>query len=346
MAGPPGIDSVMVLAAGSATRLRPLTTDRAKAVVPFLNRPLLDYNLDWLRRCGFEDVVINLHHCADSLRGHYGDRAFGMRIRYSPEETLLGTAGGPRAAMEALGQTTLLVNGDIAAALSLGPLIEHHRENRALATMALYSGPEARDYPAIPVAADGRVQGFSGGMGEDGEHACFTGIHLIERDILELVPPGRPCGIVDTIYQHLLDEGLPLHALTLPGRWNEIGTVSRYIEAQIESLRREDYPIAFRDYQRVAAGGYKSLLAWYGRAGLETPYMLAEGVRVADGASLEGVVAGPRARIAEGASLESSIILAGATVGTGASLRGVVVCENAHVPPGTVLRDEVWTAAE
>ena len=347
MAGPPpGIDSVMVLAAGYATRLRPLTATRAKSVVPFLNRPLLDYNLDWLQRCGFEEVVINLHHEADTLRGHYGDRAFGMRIRYSPEETLLGTAGGPRAALDALGQTTLLVNGDIVSALSLGPLVEHHHEHQALATMALYSGPEARVYPSIPVAADGRVEGFSGGTGDDGEHACFTGIHLIEREVLELVTPGRPCGIVDPIYKHLLSEDLPLHALAVTGRWNEAGTVARYIEAQIDALRREDYPIAFHHYQRVTAGGYKSLLAWYGRAGLETPYMLAEGVRVADGASLRGVVAGPRSRFAEGADLESSIVLAGATVGTGASLRGVVVCENAHVPPGMVLRDEVWTAAE
>jgi NDP-sugar pyrophosphorylase family protein len=335
----------MILAAGNATRLRPLTTRRAKAVVPFLNRPLLDYNLDWLRRCGFEEVVINLHHCSDSLTGHYGDRAFGMRIHYSPEERLLGTAGGPRAAMEALGQTTLLVNGDIAAALSLGPLIEHHHANRALATMALYSGPEARAYPAIPVDGDGRVLGFSGGTGANGEHACFTGIHLVERDVLELVPPGMPCGIVDTLYRHLLSEELPLHALTLPGRWNEMGTVPRYIEAQIDALRREDYPIAYGDYQRVAAGGFKSVLAWYGRAGLDVPYMLAEGVRVADGASLVGVVAGPRARIGEGAKLERTIVLAGATVGAGANLRGVVVSENAHVPPGAVLRDEVWVAA-
>ncbi len=345
MAGPPGIDSVMILAAGIATRLRPLTSHRAKAVVPFLNRPLLDYNLDWLRRCGFKEVVINLHHCSDSLTGHYGDHAFGMRIHYSPEERLLGTAGGPRAAMEALGQTTLLVNGDIAAALSLGPLIEHHHANRALATMALYSGPEARAYPAIPIDGDGRVLGFSGGTGVDGEHACFTGIHLIERDILELVPPGMPCGIVDTLYRHLLSEELPLHALTLPGCWNEMGTVPRYIDAQIDALRREDYPIAFSDYQRVAAGGFKSVLAWYGRAGLDVPYMLAEGVRVADGASLVGVVAGPRSRIGEGARLERSIVLAGATVGSGANLRGVVVSENTHVPPGAVLRDEVWMDA-
>jgi len=345
MPGPPGIDSVMLLAAGHAMRLRPLTSERAKAVVPFLNRPLLDYNLDWLHRCGFEEIVINLHHCADSLRGLYGDRAFGMRLSYSPEETLLGTAGGPRAALDTLGQTTLLVNGDIAADLSLGSLIEHHHESRALATMALYSGPEARDYPAIPVGADGRVQGFSGGERENGEHACFTGIHLIERDTLELVPPGRPCGIVDTIYRHLLSEGLPLHALTVPGRWNEIGTVSRYIEAQIDALRREDFPIAFRGYQRVSASCYKSLRAWYGRAGLTAPYMLAEGVRVADGAVLDGVVAGPRARVGVGASLENVILLPGATVGTGASLSNVVVTENAHVTAGTVLRDEVWTAA-
>jgi NDP-sugar pyrophosphorylase family protein len=342
MAGPPGIDSVMVLAAGYATRLRPLTNERAKAVVPFLNRSLLDYTLDWLRRCGFEELVINLHHCADTLRGHYGDHAFGMRLRYSYEDRLLGTAGGPRAAMDALGQTTLLVNGDIAAALSLGPLIEHHHEHRALATMALYSGPEAGAYPAIPVAADGRVEGFSGGTRADGEHACFTGIHLIEREILDLVPPGRPCGIVDPIYRHLLDEDLPLHAVSLQGQWNEIGTLPRYVEAQIAALRREDYPIAFSGYQRVAPGGFKSLRAWYGRAGLELPYMLAAGVRVADGASLRGVVAAPRARIGEGALLENVVVLAGSSVGAGATLNGVVVCEDSHVPAGTVLRDGVW----
>jgi NDP-sugar pyrophosphorylase family protein len=346
MAGPPGIDSVMVLAAGHATRLRPLTNERAKAVVPFLNRPLLDYTLDWLCRCGFEKVVINLHHCGDSVRGHYGERAFGMHLHYSHEDRLLGTAGGPRAAMEALGQTTLLVNGDIAAALSLGPLIEHHREHRALATMALYTGPEARAYPAIPFAADGRVEGFSGGTSADGEHACFTGIHLIEREVLELVPPGRPCGIVDPIYRRLLDEGLPLHAVALPGQWNEIGTLPRYIEAQIAALRREDYPIAFRGYQRVAPGAFKSLRAWYGRAGLEPPYLLAAGVRVADGASLQGIVAAPRARVAEGASLENSVVLSGASVGAGADLSGVVVCEDSHVPPGIVLRDSVWPVPE
>jgi NDP-sugar pyrophosphorylase family protein len=342
MSGPPGIDSVMVLAAGNATRLRPLTDHRAKAVVPFLNRPLLDYTLGWLRQCGFEELIINLHHCADSLRGHYGDKAFGIRIRYSHEETLLGTAGGPRAVMEALGQTTLLVNGDIAASLSLGPLIQHHQDHGALATMALYSGREARAYPAIPVASDGRVEGFSGGTRADGTHACFTGIHLIEKEILDLVPPGQPCGIVDPIYRQLLGEDLALHAVMLPGRWNEVGTVSRYIEAQMEALLREDYPTAFTGYQRVAAGGYKSLLAWYGRAGLEVPYMLAEGVRVGDGSTLKGVVAGPRSRVAEGASLKDSVLLAGATVGAGAHLERVVVCEDSHVPPGTFIRDSVW----
>jgi mannose-1-phosphate guanylyltransferase/phosphomannomutase len=165
---------------------------------------------------------------------------------------------------------------------------------------------------------------------------------LIEREVLDLVPPGKPCGIVDTVYRQLLDHGLALHAVTLPGRWNEVGTVPRYIEAQMDSLRREDYPTAFAGYQRVAAGGFKSLLAWYGRAGLEVPYMLAEGVRVADGSTLKGVVAGPRSRVAEGASLKDSVLLAGASVGAGAHLEGVVVCEDSHVPPGTSLRDTVW----
>ena len=380
---PESLTSAMLLAAGPAVRLRPLTVKRAKAVVPFLNRPLLDYSLDWLRRCGFDEVIINLHHCPDTVRLLYGGRAFGLRLRYSVEKKLLGTAGGPRAVLHALGERALLVNADVVTSLSLGPLKEHHAGAAPLATMALHAGAAARAYPAIEVAADSRVLkigdgdqlvqggdeavrgdndeavrgadkavqsrvelGSFGGPGVDARpYACFAGVHLIERRLLELVPEQRACGIVEPIYRQLLAEGLPLHAVVVPGAWYEIGTPERYRSAQLEALHREDFPLAFEGYRRVAAGGYLTMGTSVGGAKLEAPFLLASGVRIADGASLAGVVAGRDVHIGAGATVHDSVLLDGAMIGAGARVERAVVAENAYVSPGTELRDGVLVSS-
>lgn len=364
--------AAMVLAAGQATRLRPLTAHRAKAVVPFLNRPLLDYPLDWLRRCGFPRVVVNLHHRPGSVRELYGARARGMEIVYSPEERLLGTGGGPRAALELLDETVetlLLVNGDVACALPLGPLLAAHRDTGALATLALHVGDAAAHYPPVSRDADGRVLGFggggldgeggrgdgggldgeggAGGEGEAGgeartdrssatvgEAACFTGVHLVERKALSLLPMGESCGIVSTLYRHLLEEELPVRCVVLPGPWHEVGTPGRYIDAQLASLRREDLPLALRGHRREGVGAWVRPDADVRRAGLDGPYLLGSGVLIEDGALLQGVVAGDDTRIGPGARVRRSILLPGARVGAGARLEGAVVDAGTRVPPG------------
>ena len=337
-------DAAMVLAAGHGQRLRPLTNDRAKAMVPFLNRPLLDYALDWLRRCGFAQIVVNLHHCPDSIAGHYGHGAFGVRLCYSVEEELLGTAGGPRAVLEALGERALLVNGDIVASLPLGPLRLHHEQSGALATLALHHGEAASGYPPVPTDQEGRVLGFPASPDPVDATACFTGVHLVERDVLETIPEGAVCGMVEPVYRQLLAAELPVHGVALSGPWHEIGTVARYRDAQLSALRREEFSIAFEGYRRQTAGGWRAPDARVGQAGLAPPYLLANGARIADGAQVSGVVAGRDTRIGPGATVIDSVLLDGARVGTGARLERAIVVEDTYVPPGTRLADGVWTA--
>ncbi len=340
--------SVMILAAGHGTRLEPLTANRAKGVVPFLNRPLLDYTLDWLRRCGFDEVVINLHHQAHTIEGLYGGEALGIRLTYSYEEALLGTAGGPRAVLDRLGARVLIVNGDVATTLAPGPLWQHHAAAGALATMALHCGAGAADYPAIEIDDEGRVTRIPGvdvrGLEDspDGVAAgCFTGIHIVERAVVELIPEQRFCGMVDPIYGQLMAEGLPLHALVVPGSWYEIGTVPRYISCQLEALRREDFPLAFEGYRRRAVGGFQRRSVGVERAGLRAPYLLDEGVRIEEGALVEGVIAGERAHIGPGATVCDSVLLPDAWVSTGARVDRCVVLEGAVVPPGATFSDAV-----
>ena len=341
--------TAMVLAAGFGTRLEPLTRGRAKAVVPFLNRPLLDYTLDWLRRCGFERVVVNLHHAAGSVVEQYGDRAFGLTLDYSVEDSILGTAGGPRKALARLGERVLIVNGDIVTSLSLGVLWQHHVDGGALATMALHAGEAAAAYPAIDTDDEGRVVKISGVGERPGRRAagiaagCFTGVHVVERSVVELAPENRFCGMVDPIYGALLAEDLPLHAVTVPGSWYEVGTIDRYIDCQLEALRREDFPLAFDGCVRETAAAYVARSSLYRRAGLRPPYLLGDGVRIEEGTLVQGLVAGRDAHVGPGATVRDSILLDRAWVGPGARVERSVIMEDAVVGAGATIHGEVVT---
>lgn len=338
--------TAMVLAAGYGTRLEPLTSTRAKAIVPFLNRPLLDYTLDWLGRCGFTRVVINLHHHPESIRARYRKRQFGIDVHFSVEEPILGTAGGPRKVLDQLGARVLIVNGDVATTIAPGPLWQHHSASGALATMALHAGPGGRQYPGIEIDGDGCVTHIPGvgptaSGATDAAAGCFTGIHIVEREVLELVPERTFCGVVDPIYGRLLEERLPLHGVVVPGSWYEIGTPAGYVSCQLEALRREEFPLAFEGYRRIVPGGYvRGLVGWF-RAGMRSPFMLDQQVELKEGSLIEGVIAGSRAYVGYGATVRDSVLMKRAWIGTGAHVERCIVLEDAMVPPGARRVDEV-----
>lgn len=339
------LPDAMILAAGRATRLRPLTDRIAKAVVPFLNRPLLDFTLDWLRRHGFERVVINLHHAGSSIVDTYGDLAFGMGITYRREPVLLGTAGGPKAALEGLGSRALLINGDVITLLNLASLRGHHHDSGALATLALSSGPAARDYPPCSAAADGRLLGFPGDVSAEpaAVRGVFSGVHLIERAVLDSIPAGVVCGMVDAVYRPILAAGLPLHAIAVPGCWYEIGDAAHYIDNQLAALQCGDLPLALLRSRRMKPAGYLSAHTHLENVEPTPPFLLGAGVRVKHGCYLEGVVAGDRTRFEPGSRLRQVITWPGAWIGPGCDLRRVIVMNDVRVPAGTCAEGTVLT---
>ncbi len=332
----------MILAAGHATRLRPLTDRRAKAVVPFLNRPLLDYTLAWLRRHGFTRVVINLHHAAASIRDTYGTRAFGLALEYSEEPVLLGTAGGPRRALERLDEWALLVNGDVVARFGLGRLRAAAQEGSYGAVLALYGGAAARGYPLCR-GDGGRLVGFPGDGVEGTVAGVFTGVHLVRRELLETVPAGVFCGIVDPLYRACLREGVPLAAVPVGGLWYEAGDPDRYIDHQLDCLAGERLAFALRGKRRVMEGGWADPHAHLENVRPEPPFLLGAGVRIKHGARVRASVLGDRARVGPGAVVCESILWHGAIVGPECRLRRVVVMDGVRVPGGTVASGVVFT---
>ena len=311
----------MVLAAGLGQRMRPLTLLRAKPVLPVLNRPLLHWTLRRLARAGVRDVVVNLHHLPETVVAALGDgRELGLRIRYSEEEVILGTGGGPRAVRRRLGsEPFLLLNGDVWFDFDLRTLLRAHRQSGACATLALRANPDPSHYTPVVTDRRGRIRAIGGQPAPaTGSVSLFAGIHALSPALLERLPPGVSDSVRE-LYLPLLAEGRPLAGVRLRGAWYDLGRPALYRDAQL----------------RLLPGG-RSLVA--------------ASARVAKGARLERSVVGKAARVGaarversvlwDGAVVEAGARLSGAIVTTGGVVRGGERARRVTVLPAAALPDE------
>ena len=232
----------LVLAAGLATRLRPLSLVRAKGALPVAGEPLVGRILQWLRTNGVGDVVLNLHHMPETLTRIVGDgTSFGVRVRYSWETPVLGSAGGPRRAAPIVGTSPfLIVNGDTLTTVDVAPLVEAHRRSGALVTMAVIPNTEPQKYSGIIAAADGRFTGVARrGSSERSFH--YVGVQVVDADAFATVPADTPYESVGALY--------PALAAAHPGAvrvfpcdaaFHDIGTPLDYFDTSMALAKGDD----------------------------------------------------------------------------------------------------------
>jgi len=225
----------MILAAGLATRLRPLTNELPKALLPVANRPLIHYTLLLLKRYGITDIVINLHHHGKKIADALGDGAtLGVRIRYSWEPTILGTGGGIKQARQFLtGGTFLVINGDILIDLNLDKIVEGHHRRKAAVSMVVRADPDAATYGAIELDGHDRIRRMLGRGSQTAtplRQFMFTGVHLLEPSVIEAIPGSGFSSITD-VYISMLLRDEKLFGYVMKGTWMDLGTPERYREA-------------------------------------------------------------------------------------------------------------------
>jgi NDP-sugar pyrophosphorylase family protein len=206
----------MILAAGRGSRLKPLTDDRPKPMLPVSGRPALEHTIAWLRHYGVCGIGINLCHCPQVVIEHFGDGSrFGVEIEYSVEEDALGTAGGAKGLGYFLDETFVLVYGDVLTDLALDALVDFHhsRPEPSWLTMALYHVPNPTACGLVDVRDDGRVRRF---VEKPLPDQVFTdlanaGISVVEPRVLTHVPLGRPYDFGRHLLPDLLAAGCPLY---------------------------------------------------------------------------------------------------------------------------------------
>jgi len=226
----------MILAAGFGTRLRPLTNTMPKPLLPIAGTPLIVWNLLLLKRHGFQDVVINLHHLGPMIEQAVGNGSrYGLRIIYSREPVILGTGGGIKQAEPNFsGAPVLILNADTLVEIDLEALWAFHRQRDAAATLVLRSDPDAAQWGLVEVGEDNRVVRITG-RGRSGptvtQPRMFAGIHILHPRLLREVPKGKETSIIDA-YVLGIQRNETVLGYDHQGYWSDIGTPERYGQAE------------------------------------------------------------------------------------------------------------------
>jgi NDP-sugar pyrophosphorylase family protein len=330
----------MILAAGFGTRLWPLTIGRTKPAIPFLNRPLIAFTIDYLRRYGFEDVIINLHHEPESVREQIGDGSrFGVRIHYSVEEPeILGTSGALDNVRDQLsGETFVVINGKIITDIDLAAALETHRRQQALATLVLLPNPRFERFSEVKITGDGRIAEFAGFPSQQTQHSAlstqhfplmFTGIHLMEPEIFDYIPRGVFSDSVRDVYPKAMADGkvLTAHVAAAESLWRELSTILRYLEISLEFLRSEGREVVTDEGCEIDSSAEVRRSVLWRRVGVEA------------GAKLTECIVGDDVTIPAGTEFHRAVIFradeAAMSERPEKALPGSVIGENLVVPFG------------
>lgn len=308
----------MILAAGPATRLYPLTYTLPKPMLPVANIPVIEHIISLLARHGFTDIMVNLHYLRRLITDYLGDGSrLGVRIHYSHEDELRGTAGGVGGVADFFDDTFLVIGGDDLTDMDLSRMLEAHRRRKALATVAVTKA-EGDEFGVAELDAEQRVVRFEEKPRARPQQCAWvnTGVYFFEPEVLRHIPDVIPYDFGKHLFPDLIAQGLPFYGYPVEdGYWCDVGDYATYRKAHWDVLDgicnvrvpgREVSPHVWIDEGAQVSP----------QATILPPAVIGRGAKVEAGARLEGrVVLGPETVVESGARLRSSIVWERAQVG-------------------------------
>jgi mannose-1-phosphate guanylyltransferase / phosphomannomutase len=229
----------VVMAGGEGTRLRPLTSNQPKPMVPIVGKPCMEHILELLREHGLTDVIVTVAFLPQAIRSYFGEGdTLGMSIGYSVEQSPLGTAGSVRLAAKQLDDTFLVISGDALCDLDLGALVAFHKEREAAVTIGLKSVENPLEFGIVVTDEEGRIERFleKPSWGQVFSDTINTGIYVLEPEVLKHIPTDRPYDFSKELFPYLLEMGRPLYGYVMDGYWQDIGNLDQYRQANFDAL--------------------------------------------------------------------------------------------------------------
>jgi mannose-1-phosphate guanylyltransferase/phosphomannomutase len=345
----------VVMAGGEGTRLRPLTSNQPKPMVPIVGKPCMEHIIELLRAHGFDEVIVTVAFLPQAIRSYFGDgESLGLEIEYSVEESPLGTAGSVRLASDKLDDTFLVISGDALCDFDLTKLVEFHRKREAAVTIGLKSVENPLEFGIVVTDSDGRIERFleKPSWSQVFSDTINTGVYVLEPEVLRHVPTDRPFDFSKELFPLLLEMGRPLYGLPMEGYWQDVGDLDQYRQANFDALDervRLNIPgIRLRGNVWMGEGVELDDLDQ-----VEAPAFISNYCRVARDATVGPYsVLSASVTLRERARTARSVIDAATHIGRGALVEGAIVgrsCDirtHARLQEGVAIGDEVTVGAE
>jgi mannose-1-phosphate guanylyltransferase/phosphomannomutase len=334
----------VVMAGGEGTRLRPLTSNQPKPMVPIVGKPCMEHIVELLAKHGFDDIVVTLAFMPQAIRSYFGaGEAHDVSIRYSVEESPAGTAGSVKLAEDALDEPFLVISGDALCDIDLAEVVRFHQEKEALVTIALKSVDNPLEFGIVVTDADGRIERFleKPSWGQVFTDTINTGIYVLDPEVLRHIPPDKPFDFSKELFPLLLEMGKPLYGYVASGYWQDIGNLEQYRQANFDALDEQ---------VRLNIEGLR----------LRGNIWVGEGVELDDLGAVEGPAflgnycrIGTRARVRSYSVLSASVTLrdhartarsvidTSTYIGSSALIEGAVVGKSCDIRPRARLHEDV-----
>lgn len=319
----------LILAGGKGTRLRPLTVYTPKPVVPVVNRPFLQYQIEILKRAGITDIVLSLSYQPDKIEDLLGDGSdLGVKLKYVTEPSPMGTGGAYKFAAADIAETTIVFNGDILTDIDIADVIAFHNMKKAEATIALVPVENPSAYGLVESDADDKVLRFLEKPSADqlaklNVNTINAGIYILEPSILDLIPKGENCSFEYNVFPTILEKEKPFYSFIIKDNyWRDLGTPASYLAAHMDFLdgQIKGFEIERRNTSEIATAAI-----------VDRRSVVGDGCVIKPNARVINSVLGAGVHVEEKAVIENSVVWSHTRVSSFAEIRNAFAGRSCHI---------------
>jgi len=338
----------VIMAGGEGSRLRPLTCNRPKPMVPIVNKPVMEHIIELLKKYGIKDIAVTLQYMPEIIKDYFSDGSeFGVNLKYFTEDVPLGTAGSVKNAEAFLDETFIVISGDALTDINLDKAIEFHKKSGAMATLVLKKVESPIEYGVVVTDQMGRITRFleKPSWGEVFSDTVNTGIYVLAPEVLSYFKANQLFDFSKDLFPILLNQNKPMYGFVTDDYWCDIGDLDAYVSVQNDILdRKVDIKIDAREIRQgvwVADGAMVSREAL-----IKPPVLIGKNSIIRSGSTIGSYcIIGEASHIDEGSSVKKSILSKGCVLKSNTQLRGCVLCnkvqfkEKASAFEGSVVGD-------
>jgi mannose-1-phosphate guanylyltransferase/phosphomannomutase len=324
----------IIMAGGSSSRLRPLTCDLPKPMVPVMTKPVMTYSIELLQKYGINQIGVTLQYLPEIIQDYFQNGSkFGVTLHYFIEDTPLGTAGSVKNAEEFLDETFIVISGDALTDINLKKALYFHKEKKSLATLVLKREDVPLEYGVVITDENGCITRFleKPNWGEVFSDTVNTGIYILEPKVLEYFEPGQKFDFSQNLFPLLLDKGEPMYGYITDEYWCDIGDPKSYLKAHYDMLAgKVGFPLPGNELEENIWVGTNVDID--STAKLQGPCYIGDNTQIGKESYIGAFsVIGYHNNIGPNTSIKRSILWNHNTLGRCVEIRGATLCNKVDV---------------